>query len=196
MNKTKIILTLVTFLNFGVSATEAVAKTVYVDDQKAMVWTRTGPSSGHKVKNKYAPGERFDLLQVDEASKYSQIRDSKGRVSWMPSEYLTARVPAKESLAIAERTIERLRKSHAEKVSELEKRLTELSPLEGINQELQTKVAKLDLELEQSREKSQMYRQGFYSDVLFSGAIVIVFGMIIGWLLTKIKSGKRASRWK
>ncbi len=196
MHKIKIILTTITFLTLLVSATEAFSKIVYVDDNKAMVWTRTGPSSGHKVRNKYAPGARFELLQVDQAAKYTQVKDSAGRVSWIPSEFLTSNMPAKESLAIARKTIDELKKKHAQKESNLEKRLVALTPLEKINQDLQTKLAKLNLELEQAREKSQMYKSGFYSDIFFSGAIVILFGMLLGWIFTKIKAGNRASRWK
>lgn len=171
------------------------AETVYIDDASAIIWSRTGPSTSHKVKYKLPPGIKLDILQKDDASGFSQVKDGRGRVSWIESSYLTTRVSTKELLSEANQKIAQLEKRYTDKVSSLEKRLNELEPLQEINKEVQAKLVKLELDNEMLKEENQMHESGFNRDAFFAGAAVILGGIFIGWLVGRTSFNKRKDGW-
>jgi SH3 domain protein len=180
---------LLTFLTFN-----GVAETVYIDDQ-IKVWSRTGPTNGYRLSTELAPGAKLEVLQKNDESGFVEVKDIRGRTGWVESKFLTSSPTAHQKLDSALKLIESLKKSHSTKVTTLEKRVQDLAPLEAFNLELQNKLATQQSELEMLRQKSQMYEGGFYSEVLFAGSLVVLGGMLIGWLLTKIGGRRRNSGW-
>ena len=180
---------LLTFLTFN-----GVAETVYIDDDQKFVWTRTGPSEDFRVRENIV-SSKLEVLQRNEETGFVQIKDERGNSFWIKSKYLTTTPSAKHKLKAAEANILSLTQKFNSKVSTLEKRVQDLEPLEAFNLELQNKLATQQSELEMLRQKSQMYEGGFYSEVLFAGSLVVLGGMLIGWLLTKIGGRRRNSGW-
>ncbi len=172
----------------------AFAETAYIDD-KTKIWSRTGPSNAFKVKYKLAPGTKFDILQKDEASGFVQIRDESGRVSWLNPQYLSKTPTAGLLLSGAQSKIQKLQEEHALKVQSLERQLNELQPLQGTNQNLQGDLAKLNATYEQLSQENQIHRGRFKREVFFSGAVVFVAGMLLGWILSKLGGRKRNDSW-
>ncbi len=181
-----LLLTLLTF--------NALAETVYIDDQ-IKVWSRTGPTNGYRLSTDLAPGAKLEVLQKNEETGFVEVEDIRGRTGWVEGKFLKSSPTAHQKLATALREIASLKTSHSTKVSGLEKRVQDLAPLEAFNQELQSKLATQESELEMLRQKSQMYEGGFYSEVLFAGSLVVLGGMLIGWLLTKLGGGRRNTGW-
>lgn len=188
--KIKIILSLFLFVIAG----SVTAETLYLSD-KIKVWSRTGPSNEYRVKYQFTPGSKFEVLQKNEQTGFIEVKDQQGRNSWFSSKFLTSKVTHNIKLAEARQRIKSLSEAHDKKVEQLEKRLKELAPLEANNRELQAKFAKLEVELEQTRQKSEMYASGFNSEAYLSGAIVVLGGMFIGWLLSRIGGNKKRSGW-
>ncbi|TQV87687.1 TIGR04211 family SH3 domain-containing protein [Aliikangiella coralliicola] len=185
---------LILVLLVAVNSLSLAAETMYVDD-KIQVWSRTGPSNQYKVRFKLLPGAKLEVIQKNEETGFAEVKDTAGRVSWIDSKLLSNQPTSHQLLADAKRQIEKLKRDNADKVSTLERRLNELEPLEKINQDLQSKLAKIETELEQSRQKGQVYESGFKSEAFFAGAVVVLGGMLFGWLLTKLGGGKRNSGW-
>jgi len=173
---------------------QVLAETVYIDDTQKFVWTRTGPTEEFRVRESVVLS-KLEILQRNENSNFVQVRDETGKEFWVKSHYLTATPSAQYKLVNAENEIKALKESHNSKISRLEKRLRELSPLETLNKELQSKLASQETELEQQRQKSAMYKDGFNGDAFMYGAMVVLGGMLLGWLLSKIGGRRRNSGW-
>jgi len=172
------------------------ALTVYVSDQQKTIWTRTGPSDEYRVWKQLAPGTKLDQIGVDQASGYTQVKDERGGEFWIKSEMLTTKATANYRLAALTKQMNEYKKQQQDKIASLQKQIKQLSPLQARNQELQQKLARLETDLEQSRQKSQVYQSGFMSEVFIAGATVILTGMLFGWLLGKVAGRKRDSGWR
>ena len=170
------------------------AEIAYVDDQ-IKIWTHTGPSNQYKVKHKLSPGTRFEILQRDETTGFVEIKDELDRVSWMDSKFLTRQRTANLLLVDARAEIKKIKQTYTEKVQSLEKQLRELKPMESKNEELQQSLAQLESELEQASQKAQLYEKGFDRDAYFTGAVIVLTGMFLGWLLSRLGGRKRNTGW-
>lgn len=169
------------------------AKTVYVHD-KEKLWSRTGPSNEFKVFVKLLPGTRLDVLGENTETGYTQVKDIKQREFWIKSEYLTAMPTANIQLDNARSEIKKLSQQHKTKVQALDKRIKTMQPLENINQNLQTKIAGMNLEMEQLKQSNSAMSTRFYRDVFFAGGITIIAGILFGWFFGS-RGRKRNSAW-
>ncbi|MCL7463181.1 TIGR04211 family SH3 domain-containing protein [Pseudomonas sp. NW5] len=78
------------------------------------VYVRSGPSDGHRITGTLSSGQKVELLATQGA--YSQVRNSSGKVAWLPSSDLQG-VPGQ-----------------AERLPQLEQRVLELeTELKGID---------------------------------------------------------------
>ena len=175
-------------------AFNSLAETVYIDDNQKFVWTRTGPSEDFKVRENVVTSQ-LEVLQRNEETGFVQVKDERGNTFWVKSKYLTGTPSARHKLKDAEDNILSLTQKYKSKISTLEKRVQDLAPLETFNQELQTKLATQEAELETLRQKAQMYQDGFNSEMLFAGSLVVLGGMFVGWLLSKLGGRRRNSGW-
>lgn len=169
---------------------QATAESAYIDD-KIKVWSRTGPSNAFKVKYRLTPGTKFEVLEKNEESGFVKVRDEAGRVSWLDSQYISAVPTANILLVDAKTKIERLQAEHMAKLSSLEKQVQALEPLRGINQKLQNEIAEINTDYEQLSQESQVYRGRFEQEAFFSGALVFIGGMFVGWILSKLGGGRK-----
>ncbi|WP_444995451.1 TIGR04211 family SH3 domain-containing protein [Aliikangiella sp. IMCC44359] len=170
------------------------AETGYINDQ-TKIWTRTGPSNDYKVKYKLTPGTKFEILQKNEETQFMQIRDESGRVSWLSPEFYSDKPTAGRLLAETRRTLANFKQSHDDKINSLEKQIIELKPLEKANQSLQEELAKLQQKYEAIRQEKQAYERRFSREYFFAGAVVVLGGMFLGWLLSKLGGRNRNNGW-
>lgn len=190
MTKIKILLSLMLTL----VASHSWANEVYISDQ-IKIWGRTGPSNEYKVKYQYTSGTKLETLQQNAETGFFEVKDERNRVAWVDAKYITDQLTANHRLINLQASLNQQTTTAEEKIAGLEKRLKELTPFEAMNKELQNQMAQLKTELEQARQKGQMFESGFNSELLFSGAAVVLTGMLLGWLLSKIGGQKRRNGW-
>ncbi len=169
------------------------AKTVYVYD-KAKLWSRTGPSNEFKVYLKLSPGTRLEVVGQNIETGYTQVRDIKQREFWIKSEYLAATPTANILLDDALNKIKNLSQHHKTNVNALERRIKTMQPLENINQKLQSKIAKMDIELERLTQSNEAISSRFNREVFFAGGITIIVGILFGWVFG-LRGRKRNDAW-
>ncbi|TQV74892.1 TIGR04211 family SH3 domain-containing protein [Aliikangiella marina] len=195
MKPNKLILLLAFLILSSLHSETSYAETVYVDDNQNLVWIRTGPTKEYRVLPPIPPHTKLEVIQVNDETGFTQVRDVTGREFWIENQFLTRNETSKHLLASALQKIKAMEDQHVEKVASLERQITDLTPMKTINEELQGKVAKLENELEQINQKSQLYKRGFYSEMFFAGAIVIIGGMFLGWVFSKLGGKRRGNGW-
>lgn len=189
----KLTITLAFVVFASINADFVRAETVYVDDNKNLVWIRTGPTKEYRVLSPIPPHTKLEVLQISDETGFTQVKDMTGREFWIENQFLTRNETSKYQLATALRKIKTLEDQHAAKVGELEKQIGELSPMRQINEDLQGKMAQLESELEQTRQKAEMYSGRFQTEAFFTGSIVVLIGMVLGWVLTRLSGNRRNS---
>lgn len=73
---------------------------------------RAGPSNRYKVIGAVRGGTALEVLKVDEARAYTQIRTPAGVRGWLPSGQLTETPSSQEQLASVRQELERLQARH------------------------------------------------------------------------------------
>lgn len=86
----------------------APAATVYVSDQLT-VPLRRGPSNTYKILHAGLPsGTALEVLSVDAAAGFTQVRTPNGTEGWVPTQFLASEPVARDRLAAANRRVETL----------------------------------------------------------------------------------------
>lgn len=88
--------------------TPAPAATVYVSDQLT-VPLRRGPSNTYKILHAGLPsGTALEVLSVDAAAGFTQVRTPNGTEGWVPTQFLASEPIARDRLAAANRRVQTL----------------------------------------------------------------------------------------
>ena len=170
------------------------SKTIYVADQ-IPVETRTGPTTGYRIPFWVKPGTELEILQTNAETGYTEFRDPKGRTAWIAPKYVSEQPTVHIQFEQAKSEIARLKSEFSQKESQMMSRINQLSPLEQLNSDLQNQLAQAQTELEQSRQKAQLYQGGFNRDAFFGGAAVLLGGMFIGWIFSKFGGRRKNDGW-
>ena len=171
----------------------AFSASVYVYD-KAKLWSRTGPSDEYKVYIKLLPGTRLEVIGDNALTGYTQVKDRREREFWVKSEYLTPTPTANILLNDALNKIDKNVQAHQLSVQSLERQITSMKPLENINQKLQSKIAKMQLELEQLALANSAMSGRFYRELFFAGGVTVLVGIFLGWVFGA-RGKKRNDAW-
>ena len=85
----------------------------YVSDRVEMP-LRAGASTRHKVIGSVSNGSPVEVLKVDKAKGYTQIRTRAGVKGWIQSAQLTDAPGSQEQLASVRQQLERLQTQHSD----------------------------------------------------------------------------------
>ncbi len=191
----KILTCLLVFISILVSP-PVMAESAYIYEQEQVqdrgIWTRTGPSKEYKVSNRYLPGTKVSIIDGTETNGYTQIIDSRGRKSWVRSSVLTP--TSNILLDQARQEIVNLKQRHQDEIKALQAELSARAPLEKMNENLQSKIAEMQIELEQLRQSNSAMRGRFNREVYFAGGVTVLVGMLLGWIFG-LRGRKRNSAW-
>ncbi len=161
---------------------------------KAKVWSRKGPSARFSVQYKHLPGTKLEIVGENEETGFTQVRDRKQRVFWMKSEYLTTTPTANILLDDALNRIDKSAELHQREVQSLKKQIDELKPLDVDNRELQSKIAKMALELERLTLSNNAMSGRFFREIFLAGGLTVLVGMLLGWIFGARRK-KRNDAW-
>lgn len=89
------------------------ATAVYVNDT-VEIPLRAGASNRHRVIGAVRSGSPVQVLQVDTAKGYTQIRTPTGTKGWLPSDQLGSTPSSQEQLAQTRQELEQLKARHFE----------------------------------------------------------------------------------
>jgi len=170
------------------------AKSAYVYDKDRKIRTRTGPGDDFKLADRggYPAGTKFEVINTPAENGYSQVMDKSGHKSWTRSNNL---LPAASVLLDKAKLENKVQKaSHQEAIAQLRSELQARAPLEKINRNLQSKISKMQIELEQLRQADSARNSRFNREWFFSGGTTVIVGILIGWIFG-LKGRKRNSAW-
>ena len=168
------------------------AESAYIYDKDRGLWSLTGPSKEYKVSKKYPPGTKLQIIQGKAENGYSQVMDKNGLKSWILSNYLLP--AANVTLDQAVLDLEQLKVTHQSEIRRLQSDLKARAPLEKTNQNLQAKIAKMQIELDQLTQKNDVISSRFNREVFFAGGLTIFVGILFGWVFAA-RGRKRNDAW-
>ncbi len=179
-------------LFFLICASSLNAKHYISDD--LYTFMRSGPAAKYKIIGSVNTGEHIEVLQRN--SNFTQIRDSKGRVGWIFSKFVSSEMGLKEKLDILENEFENLQEeldNAREKMSKDEKTLKENLKLYNNQVKELKKLKELNKQLNQkldTQRNEQLMRWFTYGGMVAGGGLLL--GLILPLLMP---SRKRRNRW-
>ncbi|AOE49161.1 TIGR04211 family SH3 domain-containing protein [Kangiella sediminilitoris] len=164
----------------------------YVSDDLGVI-LRSGPTNRYRVIGKITAGTPITILQSDTANESSEVRVANGDSGWIRSEYITVQptVQAKYQQLITEN------QQLKQKVAELTQEIADKGNVIQLNDKLQQEVSQLENEAATLRQQAALQKDRFHKDVFYAGAIVLLFGMFLSWILSRFSQKKRhRSGWR
>lgn len=164
----------------------------YVSDDIGVV-LRSGPTNRYRVIGKIAAGTPITILQSDAANESSEVKVDNGDTGWIQSDYITDQptVRAKYQQLLAEN------QQLKQQVDELAQDIADKSNIIQLNNDLQQQVSELENERNILSQQASLQKDRFHKDVFYAGALVLLFGMFLSWILLRFSQKKRqGSGWR
>lgn len=164
----------------------------YVSDDIGVV-LRSGPTNRYRVIGKITAGTPITILQSDAANESTQVQVADGDSGWIQSDYITDQptVQAKYQQVLAEN------QQLKQQVDELAQDIADKSNVIQLNNKLQQQVSELENERDMLRQQTTLQKDRFHKDVFYAGAVVLLFGMFLSWILSRFSQKKRhRSGWR
>ncbi|AKE51405.1 TIGR04211 family SH3 domain-containing protein [Kangiella geojedonensis] len=164
----------------------------YVSDDIGVV-LRSGPTNRYRVTGKIAAGTPITILQSDTANDSSEVRVANGDTGWIQTDYITDQptVRAKYQQLLQENI------QLKQQVDELAQDIADKGNIIQLNNNLQQQVSELQNEADTLRQQNALQKDRFHKDVFYAGALVLLFGMFLSWVLSRFSRKKRqSSGWR
>ncbi|MEX0447067.1 TIGR04211 family SH3 domain-containing protein [Xenorhabdus sp. SGI246] len=178
----------------------------YVSDELS-AYTRSGPSNQHRIMGSLNAGAEVVLVNPKSENGYSQIRDNKGRTSWILTSELSAIPSLRERIPAMEQKIKTLTEQLANIDNSWNQRTAEMqnkvAASDKIINDLKTENAKLQSKLTVAEKKVEIanlqlddkQRAIILQWFMYGGAVAGI-GLLLGLLLPHIvPRRKRKDRW-
>lgn len=151
-----------------------------------------GPGTNYRILGSINAGAELKTTG-NTSNDYSEIIDNKDRVTWVETKYIT-RQPG---LSFVVADIKEKLANGNDYTAQLDGEVNELkSNINLINEEknqLQTELKQVKQALEQTQNKLKGQDTAIKKEWFFNGAIVLGLGLILGLILPKLFTRRRAS---
>ena len=178
--------------NSSNTLTSSTPTNFYVSDDIGVV-LRSGPTNRYRVVGKISAGTPITILESDTANQTSRVQVANGDTGWIESDYITDQptVRAKyEQLVTENRQLK-------QQVEELAQDVADKDNIIQLNNNLQQQVSELQNETDTLRQQASLQKDRFHKDVFYAGALVLLFGMFLSWVLSRFSQKKRhSSGWR
>lgn len=178
----------------------------YVSDE-LNTWVRSGPSDSHRLVGTVNAGEEVTLLQRNEQAKYGQIRESSGRIVWIPLAQLSStpslrtRVPELESqLKTLTDKLTNIDTTWNQRTAEMQKKVAQsdqiINGLKDENQQLKNQLIVAQKKVNAANVQLDDKQRAIILQWFVYGGGVAGFGLLVGLLLPRmLPRSKKKDRW-
>jgi SH3 domain protein len=188
MFKTKTLLSILIFISSTASAA-----TYYVSDN-LHTFIHSGPGTKYKIVGSVNSGEHLKIIRKE--SKFTLVKDSKGRSGWINSKYVSSQQGLKERLPKLETQVKKLNEEVAEYKGNVESQDSQVSILENKNLELNKQLEEIQEQNRDLNEKLDTKRTDLLIRWFSYGGMVAGAGLLLGLLIPYLIPKRRnKSRW-
>jgi len=166
-----------------------VAPSQYITDQLTAP-LRAGAAKEQKAINQIKAGEPVQIMEKAPGTGFVRVRAGSGLEGWIEAERVVTQQPAVARYAELET---RFNAAVAE-LEGMKASLPEREILQRQSHELQVRVVELETQFEALTEQNAVLERRFQSEVMYAGALVVLVGLALGWLVSAMR-GRRRDGW-
>lgn len=167
-------------------AAETPTPILYVSDQ-LLLGLRAGAAKEQKIINYVKAGETVQILDRAPGTGFVRIRASSGPEGWVEVDKVVNAPPAVLRYAELESKYEQVTRE----LDDLKVSTPERDELIKQVERLQHQVLELENQNEKLNQSNALLERRFQSEVMYAGAVIVVIGMLLGWMMTAMKSRRR-----
>ncbi|QGX40241.1 TIGR04211 family SH3 domain-containing protein [Permianibacter aggregans] len=168
---------------------EKAQETFYISDQLTAP-LRSGAAREQKIVNQLKAGEVVTVLEKAPGTGFLRVRSASGIEGWIEAERVVTEPPALVRFNALKRDFD----AAAGELEWIKNNAPSQEQLQQQAHELQVRVVELENQIEVLTQQNSRLEERFQSEVLYAGALVMLAGLVLGWLVSAIK-GKRRDGW-
>ena len=168
---------------------EKTQETFYISDQLTAP-LRSGAAREQKIVNQLKAGEVVTVLEKAPGTGFLRVRSATGIEGWIEAERVVTEPPALVRFNALKRDFD----AAAGELEWIKNNAPSQEQLQQQAHELQVRVVELENQIEVLTQQNSRLEERFQSEVLYAGALVMLAGLVLGWLVSAIK-GKRRDGW-
>lgn len=188
------------------SAVNLSAATRYVSDQ-LFTYMHSGPSSQFRIIGSLNAGTVIQLIEHNQDSGYSKVKDPKGRSGWIDTKFITKKIPAmlrlpqvEKSLSSAQSELQSIgdenKASLQSKQQSLSQQIKTNDQLLGQRQQLLDKIQALQVDNNKLQSHITNQSEEVEMQWFMKGAGIIILGIFIGLIMPHMpRRKKKNDQW-
>ncbi|KLN97707.1 TIGR04211 family SH3 domain-containing protein [Moellerella wisconsensis] len=201
----KLPLFVLSLVGIGLSMTSQAAEKRYISDELS-TYVHTGPGNQYRIVGTLNSGDEVELVATDK--DFAQVKDSRGRTVWLPSDQLSSqpslktRIPALEAENQQLRTkLQNIDDTWNARTAEMQNKVADsdniVAQLKAENTKLNNELIKAGKKLEIAEVNLDDRRRELILQWFMYGGGVAGVGLILGLILPHIipRRKKRNDRW-
>ena len=190
MKKITLILSILIFLT-----SSAVASTRYVSDD-LFTYVHSGPGTKYKIIGSVDAGDKIKLIEIDQTAGYAQIKDTKDRIGWINSKYISKRPGLKVRSVKLETQLAKLNTQLAIDKEKVKSHSIEVTELKNTNERLTAELQRIQVLNDELNEVLDTERVDLLMRWFTYGGIVAGVGLFLGLILPSLMPNRRKrSNW-
>ncbi|WP_440874442.1 TIGR04211 family SH3 domain-containing protein [Thalassotalea sp. PLHSN55] len=199
MNFVKSILSLVLFsFSLSLAAQEEPANmaTGFISDD-LFIYMHAGAGTNYRILGTINAGTEIKITGQS-SNDYSEIVDTKGRLAWVESKYVSTKPGLRNVIAELNTQMASSLDDTNRLNSNLSANQEQIVALKNSNTELQNNLAALNNELIETKAKLKDQDTNIKKEYFYNGAIVLSIGLLLGIILPRLGGRKKANMdsWK
>jgi SH3 domain protein len=171
------------------------AETRYVSDSLT-IFIRTGPTHEFRIVGTITAGDAVQIITDDAANKATHVRLSTGREVWVDTEQLMNGKPSSLLYSEVSSQLQQSSSSSNQQISDLQQQLQQAEELASVSRTLQAQVTQLEYDKELLDQKNQTLSDRSRYDLMTTGGVVALVGVLLGLILPSLFRRKKNDVWR
>lgn len=168
------------------AATPASAPLQYITD-RLNTGLRAGAAKEQKVINTINAGEAVTVLDRAPGTGFVRVRAQSGPEGWVEADKVVANAPAVTRYADLDQRYQIVKRE----LEELNAATPEREALQQKMDVMQKQVVELENQNDKLVQQNALLEHRFQSEVMYSGAFIVLIGLALGWIIGAFKNRRR-----
>ncbi|WP_158088316.1 TIGR04211 family SH3 domain-containing protein [Colwellia chukchiensis] len=157
-----------------------------------IVYMHTGAGKNYRIMGTVSSGEKVQLTGATK-NDYSEIITDKDRTGWIESQHVSTTPGMRYVIADLNEKLASMQENQRQLSAQLDEATKTISSLTSDRSDLQNNIAALNMELTETKSQLKNQDTNIKKQWFFNGAIVLGVGLLLGLILPRLFTKRRAS---
>ena len=157
-----------------------------------IVYMHTGAGKNYRIQGTVNSGEKVQLTGESQ-NDYSEIITDKNRIGWVESKHVSTKPGMRYVIADLNEQLASFQAEKSALSEQLNQATSEIDSLKSERSNLQNNISALNMDLTETKSQLKNQDTSIKKQWFFNGAIVLGVGLLLGLVLPRLFSRRKAS---